>query len=577
MRRQPSNVICDLAATETGGRRKKWKGRLPVAILFPNFYRLGMSNLGFQLVHDLANSHPDIVCERFFLPEDNSAPRSVESQRPLSDFPIILCSVSFEQDYPNLVYMLRAGGVEPRAAIRQQHSPDSTGFPLVIGGGVATFMNPEPLVPFIDLFVVGEAEPVLPGLLSFLVENRGNTDRQRLLGDIAKDLPGCYAPHFYEAAYNQDGTLASVSGPDFLPARIKKVVVPPGSAAAYSRILSPHAEFSDMFLAELGRGCSRGCRFCAAGFIYRPPRLWSGQAVVDALAQRPENSKRVGLLGVEMARPDDLDTIAGYLLDSGCSLSFSSLRADVVGSSLMDLLAASGLKSAALAPDGGSERLRRVINKGFSEDDILLAAEALAKTGIGNLKLYFMIGLPTETMDDLEEMIGLIFKVKEILLKVGKELKRVPTLTPSINCFIPKPWTPFQFAPFAPIATLKKKLTHIRKRLTGQANMKILADSPDKAYFQAVLARGDRRVGEALFELVRQGRNWRHQFNDLGLDPGFYAMRERGREELFPWEILDHSIHKGYLWDEYQKALGCRTTTPCDVERCRRCGVCREK
>jgi radical SAM superfamily enzyme YgiQ (UPF0313 family) len=278
---------------------------------------------------------------------------------------------------------------------------------------------------------------------------------------------------------------------------------------------------------------------------------------------------------MEMARSEDLDAITGYLLAEGCRLSFSSLRADAVQRpGLLALLRQSGLKSAALAPDGGSERLRRVINKGFSEQDVLESAAALCEAGVANLKLYFMVGLPTETAEDLEELVDLTRKVRERLLTVGRARGRLATLTLSINCFIPKPWTPFQYAPCASVAVLKDSLRLIRKKLAGQANLKIQADPPEHAYFQAVLARGDRRVAPALLAMASQERNWRQLFRDLDLDPAWYALRERGAAEIFPWEIIDHGIHREYLWAEYQKALGERATEACDPARCRRCGVC---
>jgi len=575
MRPRHSSQLSDYLALETGGWRKKWKGRLPVALLFPNHYRLGMSNLGFQLVYDLVNSQPDLVCERVFLPENHEPPLSVESKRPLRDFPLLLCSVSFEHDYLNLVRMLLAGALEPLACQRAAFPMRQPGQPLVMGGGVATFMNPEPLAPFIDLFVIGEAEPVLPRILDFILQQMERLERRELLWELAKGFPGCYVPGLYDIGYHPDGTIASMAAPAGLPARVGKVVMQEPTPAGYSRIMSSQAEFRDMFLVELGRGCSRGCRFCAAGFVYRPPRLWSGQAVVDALERRPAGVERIGLLGMEMARPVDLDAITSYLLAAGCRLSFSSLRADAVQRpGLLELLRHSGLKSAALAPDGGSERLRRVINKGFSEHDVLESAAALCEAGVANLKLYFMVGLPTETAADLEELVELTRKVRERLLAVGRARGRVPTLTLSINCFIPKPWTPFQFAPCASVAVLKDALRLIRGKLAGQANLKIQAEPPEHAYFQAMLARGDRRVAVVLLAMAKTARNWRQLCRDLGVDPAWYAMRERTMAEIFPWEIIDHGIQREYLWAEYRKALAERVTEACDPVRCRRCGVC---
>jgi len=397
--RQRQLASDDFLASEKGTQRKKWKGLLPVALIFPNRYGLGNSNLGFQLVYALVNSLPGFVCERFFY-QDNQPPASLESGRPLRDFPVILCSLSFEQDFFNLLALFSAGGIEPlaerRSATTSRYRP---GQPLVIGGGVASFINPEPLAPFVDLFVVGEAEPILPQLMTHLADHLSAKEPEALLRGIVREFSGCYVPRFYAMRYGEDGILAGIEADPEAPARVRRVVLEQARVAGHSKLLSPEAEFANLFLTELGRGCSRGCRFCAAGFVYRPPRLWQAESILAALAERPKEIQRVGLLGMEMARGEDLARIAEYLLREGCTLSFSSLRADAISNELCGLLAQSKLKSAAIAPDGGSERLRRVINKGISEQDVLCAAEALARAGINHLKLYFMIGLPTETED----------------------------------------------------------------------------------------------------------------------------------------------------------------------------------
>ncbi|MBU0483523.1 MAG: radical SAM protein [Proteobacteria bacterium] len=567
----------DYLSLEKGGWKKKWKGKQPVALVFPNHYQLGMSNLGFQLVYGLLNALPDIVCERIFLPEDNSQPLSIESGRPLRDFPLILCSVSFEDDFVSLVRIFRMGGIEPLAEVRYPEAINTQGFPLIIGGGVATFINPEPLAPFIDFFVVGEAESILPQLVSYLAEKISLFDRGKLLADIVQCFSGCYVPQFYNVDYLPDGTIGGIKAMAPAPDRVRKVVTYGSDAVGHSVILTPETEFADMFLAELGRGCSRGCRFCAAGFVYRPPRLWSADAVISSLHDRPANSRRVGLLGMEMAKPDDLAKIAKYLVAEGCLLSFSSLRADAFSDSLVELLSKSNLKSAAIAPDGGSERLRRVINKGIVEDDVLRAAETLVQAGVTNLKMYFMIGLPTETMDDMLELVALVKKVQTVILVIGKARGYLSNITISVNSFVPKAWTPFQFHPFADLDTLKERIKFLRKELGHLPNMKIIADQPLRAYFQAVIARGDRRLGPALLSLVDSGKKWTYVFKEHGLSPENYAMRPRTENELFPWEIIDHGINRSYLWSEYQRALFAKSTPVCDTKKCRRCGVCNDK
>jgi radical SAM superfamily enzyme YgiQ (UPF0313 family) len=572
--RQPASG--DFLASEKGTQRKKWKGLLPVALIFPNRYGLGNSNLGFQLVYALVNSLPGFVCERFFY-QDNQPPVSLESGRPLRDFPILLCSLSFEQDFLNLLALFLAGGIEPLA---EKRSANTTRFrpgqPLVIGGGVASFINPEPLAPFVDLFVVGEAEPILPQLMAHLADRLTAEEPEALLRGVVREFIGCYVPRLYTMQYGDDGILNRIEADPEAPARVRRVVLDTSQVAGHSKLLSPEAEFANLFLTELGRGCSRGCRFCAAGFVYRPPRLWSAESILAGLAERPEEIKRVGLLGMEMARGEDLARIAEYLLGEGCALSFSSLRADAISGELCHLLAQSNLKSAAIAPDGGSERLRRVINKGISEQDVLFAAEALARAGINHLKLYFMIGLPTETEEDLAELLLLTDKVRKTLLGVGRETGRMGNITLSVNSFVPKAWTPFQFHGFAPLTVLKNSIKFLRKGVARMANTRLVVDQPGNALYQAVLARGDRLVGLALYAMLQGQQNWRQTMQGCGIDPEFYAMRQRGQEELFPWEIIDHGIDRQYLWTEYRKGLAEKSTIACDTARCRRCGVCHD-
>jgi radical SAM superfamily enzyme YgiQ (UPF0313 family) len=567
---------------ETGSIKKKWKNRLPIALIYPNIYSLGMSNLGFQIVYHLLNQDDSVVAERIFLPESSNKPLSIESGRPLSDFPFLFFSVSFEQDYQNLIMMLESAGIPSLVSQRNNKSlnistQSAGGQPLVVAGGVAAFMNPEPLAPFIDLFIIGEAEPVLPPVMPELMEGIGK-NKKALLVKIASEFPGCYVPAFYETVYDTDGKLLTIRPGDeysSLPDRIKKVVMDsPGDFAAHSTILSPSAEFSNLFMTELGRGCSRGCRFCAAGFIYRPPRLWKAQSIINAIDSRPDGCSRIGLLGMEMAQSEDISLIADYLSNESCSLSFSSLRADIISSSLTELLGQSNLKSAAIAPDGGSERLRQVINKGITENDVLAAVEILAQKGIKNLKLYYMIGLPTEKQADLDEMVNLTMKVKEKILNIGRVKGKISRLTLSINCFIPKPWTPFQFHPMEEIASLKNKLKFLRKTLGAEPNIRIKAENPEKAFSQATLALGDRRVGLALLQMVLHNCTWRQALKKENINPADYTARQRDKGELFPWEIIDHGINRKYLWSEYQRALQAKTTIPCDTSQCNRCGVC---
>ncbi len=557
-----------------------------MALVYPNSYEVGMSSLGFQLVYALINEQESLVCERFFLPGQGDQVCSVESGRRLTDFSLVLFSVSFEHDYVNIARILLSSAIVAFAAGRP--AKIAPGQPLVVCGGVAAFMNPEPIAPFVDLFVIGEAEAVLADLLGFLENHIPCSNRETVLKTIVQNYPGCYAPRFYTPEYDEQGRFYRHVPAPGTPAKIKRVIVTRCDSAAHSQLLTPAAEFSDLYLTELGRGCSRGCRFCAAGYIYRPPRLWEGEAVVRGLARRPAQATRIGLLGMEMAGRDALADIAGHLAGSGCSLSFSSLRADRITGPVLRLLAKSRLKSVAIAPDGASDRLRRVINKGLTEEDLLDAAEALTAAGLVRLKLYLMIGLPTETFDDLQEMLDMLGRMQERILSVGRSRGRLCEITLSVNSFIPKPWTPFQFHPFAigerlepgeirsptdALQNLKKKITFLRKGLTGRTNIRLRCDRPDKVLFQAVLARGDRRLAPVLLDMAERGVPWNQAMKRHGLRPEPYAICGYGEDTVFPWYIIDQGIDPDFLWREYLKAFRAETTGSCSPG-CRLCGVC---
>ncbi len=545
-----------------------------------------MSSLGFQLVYTLLNSQENLVCERFFFPTDGQPLRSIESGRSLDQFPIVFFSISFEHDYLNLVKLLKIGNIAPLAEDRPTSVSPSD--PLIVCGGVATFINPEPLAPFMDLFFLGEAESGLLELAQYLIGNFSEKSRKELLLEAAQSYGGSYVPSLYDPQYDDEGRLIGLRCEENL-FPVKKVTLEKCDLANHSQLITPEAEFSDLFLTELGRGCSRGCRFCTAGFIYRPPRLWDADAVVAGLKERFEGTTRVGLLGMEMMDQETLAQISQYLLDSGCSLSFSSLRADRIDTPLLALLSESNLKNVAIAPDGSSERLRNVINKGLSEEDILQAAENLVQAGIYKLKLYLMIGLPTETDDDLDEALTLVGKIKERIKPIGQERGRLCEISVSANCFAPKPWTPFQFHPFGiseplghkkqgsavfAIKELKRKQKILKNGLAKLSNVSLTHDKPENVLFQAILSRGDRQVAKVLLHMVETGSPWKQALKQCGLSAEQFAIYGYGKDDFLPWSIVDHCIKQSYLWEEYQRSFDGKYTVPCDVSTCKRCGVC---
>ncbi|UCG20307.1 MAG: radical SAM protein [Deltaproteobacteria bacterium] len=567
-------------ADETGTVIKDWGGKIPVALVYPNRYFLGMSNLGFQTVYHRLNRLPNVVCERLFLPESEDiaaassgpGPLSVESQRPMADFHIVAFSLAFENDFTNLVHLLQLGKLSLYSSRRHQHEP------LVVAGGVATFLNPEPIAPFIDIFLLGEAENLLEDFISAWEKILDDDlSREEQLAYIAKRVSSAYVPSYFRVENGSDGRLISFEPLIDIP---KKIPARPASLESEdpisSVITTPHTEFPDTVLVEIGRGCGRGCRFCAAGFVYRPVRHRQGDKVVQAALNRSPEGGKIGLLSSAVSDHPDIDAICLQLRKAGTSLSVSSLRADSVTPTMLDALSQSGLQTVTLAPEAGSERLRQVINKNLTEKQILDSVTAVVSAGILNLRLYFMIGLPTETEEDVAAIIDLVKRIKHEQLVIGRGQKRLGTITLSVSSFVPKPFTPFQWVPFCDLSVLKQRIKKLKRGLGAVANVKVHADVPRWAYIQAVLSRGDRQLAPLLAMLGQQKSNWSQATKAINVNPEFYVYREREREELLPWDFIDHGFSKDYLWNEYQAALAGETTPPCDPGNCVTCGVCGE-
>jgi radical SAM superfamily enzyme YgiQ (UPF0313 family) len=540
-------------SSERGATPKNWGGKLTVCLVYPNRYRTAMSNLGFQAVYALLNAQPDVVCERAFLPDPEELKEyaksrtlllSLESQRPLGDFAVIAFSVSFESDYLYIPLIFSLAGIPPFARERDDTRP------LIMAGGAALFLNPEPVVELMDLVCVGEAEALLPPLLALLREE--GLERKGVL-ERAAGLPGIYLPSFYQVSYDGPRVEAIRNLPG-APPRVERLWSGElDRHATISEIFTPHAEFSDMYLIELSRGCPRGCRFCAAGFIYLPYRQRSLEVVKKEADKGLAEHKKLGLVGAAVSDYRGIGELCRYIVEQGGKVSVSSLRIDGLDDDLISALKASGHKTVSLAPEGGSQRLRDLIKKDIDEEQILNTCNRLIENDILNLKLYFIIGLPSETMTDLEEMVSLVGGIRERVVDAARAKGRLGEVTLSVNPFVPKPFTPFQWCGMEEVKSLEGKIRFLQQAVGRLANLRLITESPRDAYLQALLSRGDRRLAAFLVRACELG-NWRKGAKEIGLETDRFVYRDIPLDETLPWDVID-SGDRELLLREYRKAF----------------------
>jgi radical SAM superfamily enzyme YgiQ (UPF0313 family) len=559
---------------ERGALRKEPGGKLGVALVYPNAYRLGMANLGLHAVYRLFNGDPRTLCERAFLPEDGGEPRTIESGRPLRAFDVVAFSLSFEDDDLNVLALLAGAGLPLRSAARDERHP------LGVAGGIGVQINPEPVAPFFDAFLVGEGEVLVPPFLAFAREAlSARRPRAALLRDLAR-LRGAYVPALYDVEYADtrapEGRWVTRYAPrDGAPARVVRAYVPDLRGIPTSRVVdSPDAQFGDLFLTEVARGCLWGCRFCAAGFVQRPYREVDLETLRAEARKGIARGQRIGLVGPDTSDYTGLDPLTCAIGEGGGTFSPSSLRVDAITPALSRRMAEGGERSITIAPEAGTERLRRVVNKDFTDDQIVQAAENAISQGMQHVKMYFMCGLPTETDDDVLGMAAIAIRIREeVMVPWARRRGRMGRLSLSVNPFVPKPWTPFQWAPLERRGALEEKRRLLEKTLRPKGiDVELL--SPREAFLQTLLSRGDRRCAD-LLELAHAetGGDLRAALRRWPHDPDFFVHREAGLDEDLPWDFLDHGLTKKFLAREYRRGAGAKITPKCQVATCRACGL----
>jgi radical SAM superfamily enzyme YgiQ (UPF0313 family) len=550
---------------EVGYVRKPHTDRIRVALAFPNTYFVGMSNLGFQTVYQLFNAHDDVVCERMFFPPKQQLKEQLASRMPLitlesqslvRDFDVIAFSVSFEWDYTNILTMLRLAGVPLRAADRTKRDP------LVVIGGAVTFVNPEPLALFADVIAAGEGEELVPTLIEAF---RNGGDRQDLLKTLAPKR-GFYIPSFYEVDYLPDGSIGRFVPREGTgaPPVVRKAALATTQAVEppCTQIFTPDTEFGSRFLIEVVRGCANLCRFCWAGYNYLPVRAFPADRILERAKEARAHSSHAGLVSIALCDHPEIDRILSGLAEMGYSITPASLRLDDLTENIVRRLRQSGEKTLTIAPETGSDRLRRVINKTVTNEEILDRAELIFGNGIENLKLYYMIGLPTETDEDLQAIRDLTLQMREIMLKHAKGRGQVGRIIGSVNPMIPKPSTAYQWLPMEDPSVIDKKIQRLRSLTADIDNVFFNIKSERHSFYQALLSLGDRRVAPAIEAAEANGGDWRKAVADAGVDADFYVFREKRDDEVLPWSIIDGGMKQTFFRNELDKSYREEWTLP---------------
>ena len=569
------------------------------AMCFPDVYEIGMSHLGIQILYHMFNERPDVWCERVYSPwpdldarmrKDNIPLFALESQDPIRAFDFLGITIQFEMCYTNILQVLELSGIPLEASERTEEDP------IVIGGGPCVY-NPEPIAEFFDVFYIGEGETAYDQLFDVYKKNKAEGKSRREFLEAACQIPGIYVPMFYDVEYQEDGTLRSFTrNYEKAPEVIEKQVLMDVTHAPYPK--APVVPFikatQDRVVLEIQRGCIRGCRFCQAGMIYRPTRERDVEELkkwADTML-KTTGYEEISLSSLSSSDYSKLPELINYLMEicpkRGVNISLPSLRIDAFSLDVMKKVQDIKKSSLTFAPEAGSQRMRNVINKGLTEEDILEGAGKAFEGGWNKVKLYFMLGLPTETEEDIKGIAHLSEKIAERYYEIPKDQRNGKCqITASSSFFIPKPFTPFQWAPMNRKEEFLEKARIVKAEVRAMLNQKSIRynyHEADISMLEGVLARGDRRTAKVVLQAYRNGalfdswseyfrpEAWEKAFEETGIDPDFYTVRERSVDELLPWDFINAGVSKKFLIREWEQAKA-ETVTPNCRQRCSGCGA----
>ncbi|MBN1573784.1 MAG: radical SAM protein [Deltaproteobacteria bacterium] len=532
-------------------------GGLSVCIVYPNRYRVAMSNLGFLSVYRVARDTFGVSAERATLPDPEHEAEiqrkgksilSIESLRPLRQFDALLFSISFENDFINLLKILKLSDISIRSEERGGDSP------IVAAGGAAVMINPEALSPFVDFFALGDGEELAEEILTILFDLKMSGGPKDEIMDKVSSIPGVYVPRRFEARYDRKGRVESfknvAGGSDRVVVRKMDSL---SSGKFSSSVVTPNTEFSNMFLVEMGRGCPFSCAFCIADSVYAPVRMRGGGEIIEEIRRGMNLTGKGGLLGPAVSSHPDLLTVLERIRELGGSVGIPSMRGEMLTDDQIGCLKELGVKTITVAPEAGNEGLRKAIGKGIDDDRFFDLVKRSVAAGIFNVRLYFLVGLPGETDDDVSSVAEFAKRVRHIVISTGKSTGRAGRVTVSITPIVPKPHTPLMWMGMEEPGALNGKIKKITKTLKKAGGITVVSEPPNWSYVQALISRGDRRVADIVEGALHKGEDWKGAMRESSINPDFYVLRERDEDEIFPWDFLDYGIDKKALYGRYLK------------------------